>query len=72
MASRRMRIPAAAVLAVFTTLLPGCDNVRAWRMQQNDQVVNYVPAPEEYCYRTLADIDCYPRPDKRDATRRVQ
>ena len=41
-------------------------------MQQNDQVVNYVPPPEEYCYRTIADVDCYAKPDKRETTRRIQ
>ena len=70
----RSALTATVLAATFCALagLSGCDHVRSWRMQQNDQVVNYVPPPEEYCYRTIADVDCYAKPDKRETTRRIQ
>lgn len=74
MRSSRLAAPAVVLAATLCVLAgpSGCDHVKSWRMQQNDQVVHYVPPPEEYCYRTLADVDCYPKPDKRDSARRVQ
>lgn len=53
--------------------LGGCyDDFRTWRMQQNDQIVTHVQPMNENCYRTLAGIDCYDKPDTREFVRRVQ
>jgi hypothetical protein len=74
MSMRLSRLPAVILAALCILIgLSGCENdFRSWRMRQNDQVGNYVPPTDDYCYRTLADVSCYTQPDKREAARRVQ
>lgn len=64
--------PLPAVILVALVGLSGCEDVRSWRMRQNDQIGTYVPPRDEYCYRSIADVTCYTQPDEREAARRVQ
>jgi hypothetical protein len=75
MSMRHSRLPAVIPVALCALIgLSGCyyDEFREWRMRQNDQIGTEIPPPDAYCYRTLADVSCYARPDKQAAARRLQ
>lgn len=68
---RRLAPPAAFALAIGL-LLGGCAPTETELLTEDYVERDYFPpGPSVYCYRTLAEVDCYRTPQAADASRLV-
>jgi hypothetical protein len=59
--ARRLRF---ALLAVVSLTLTGCLVPPSWRNTNPPSTENVLQPHESWCYQTMADIQCYARPQE--------